>query len=97
MARIVSDWPHFEQCINDRTFWHPIALALFRHVRHHVFQTSQVCNLLANCGEMRDGERMHLSTGVSLSVDQMKQAAQLIEAEAKLSTSTNEVQPSDMI
>ncbi|AEI04631.1 hypothetical protein OCA5_pOC16700620 (plasmid) [Afipia carboxidovorans OM5] len=62
-----------------------------------MFQTSQVCNLLANCSEMLDGERMHLPTGVGLSVDQMKQAAQLIKAEAKLPTSTNEVQPSDMI
>ena len=97
MARIVNDWPHFEQRINDRTFWNLIALALLRHVRHHLFQAMQVCDFLTNCGEMLDGERIHLPASVGLSVDQVKQAAQLIEAEAKLPTATNEVQPSDMI
>ncbi|WP_156186932.1 hypothetical protein [Afipia felis] len=61
LARIVSDWPHFEQCINHRTFRPPIALAPLRHVRHHVFQALQVYDLLTDCGEMLDGERIDIN------------------------------------
>lgn len=60
MTRIVSDWPHFEQCINDRTFRNLIALALLRHVRHHLLQASQVCDFLTDSGEMLDGEHLNV-------------------------------------
>lgn len=40
---------------------------------------------------------MNLRTGVVVSIDQMKQPAQFIEAKTKLSTSANEVEASQVI
>src|SRR4030095_14608704 len=66
--------------------------ALAGHRRQGALEASQVGDLPADIREMVERDRLDLGTSVVAAVDQLQQAADLVERETQLTTAADETQ-----
>ena len=86
-----------EQRINHRAFRDLVFGALRGHVGQHPLKPPEVRDFAAHLRQVLQRQRMNLRTCIGMSIDQVEETTQLVEAEAELPTTTNEAQPLEMV
>lgn len=84
------------QRVKDRTFRHVVTRALGNNRGEDRLDALKVGNLGAHFGQMRRCPMLYLGAGLALAVDEMEQATDLVNAEAKLARPQDEAQATNV-
>src|SRR3984893_205931 len=86
-----------EESIDNWAFGHAFSTAPRRHLRHRPLESSQIPDLAANLRKVAQHQRMNFRAGIAVPIDEAEQAADFVEAEAKLPAAPHEAQSLEMV